>query len=303
MSVSKIQIAASGPYFSRIILGLWRIADAPAKNKEEIVSLVQGCLQQGISTFDHADIYGGYACEELFGNALRDSSLRGQMQIISKCGIKLISSQRPDHTIKSYDTSKQHIIASVEHSLKMLRTDYLDLQLIHRPDPLMDPDEVAEAFETLKKDGKVLHFGVSNFTPSQFEMLQSRLNFGLVTNQIEISLLNLDPFTNGQIDHCVQRKISPMAWSPFGGGTIFKQDSEAGKRIHTSLQNIGERHNHATVEQILIAWLFKHPSKILAVLGTGKPERIQAVSQAESIQLTREEWFEIWSASTGQEVP
>ncbi len=304
MTVSKIQISPSGPLFSRILSGLWRIADGPAKKPNELLTFIEKSIELGVSTFDHADIYGNYSCEELFGNALKLSpSLRDQMQIISKCGIKLISSKRPEHKIKSYDTGKKHIIASVEQSLKMLQTDYLDLQLIHRPNPLMDPDEVADAFETLKKDGKVLYFGVSNFTSSQFELLQSRLKFPLVTNQIEISLLNLAPFTDGQIDHCMQRRISPMAWSPFGGGIIFNKETERGKRIHKTLQKVGERHNNASMEQILMAWLFKHPSKILAILGTGKIERIKTISMAENIQLTREEWFEIWSSSTGMEVP
>jgi predicted oxidoreductase len=304
MSVSIVQIAPSGPYFSRLILGLWRIADAPQKNAQEVLGLIESSLSSGITTFDHADIYGNYSCEELFGNALKMvPALRSQMQLISKCGIKLVSDQRPSHHIKSYDTTKKHIVASVENSLKKLNTDYLDLQLIHRPSPLLDPSEIAEAFETLKKEGKVLYFGVSNFSPGQFDLLQSYVKYPLVTNQIEISPLHLAPFTNGQIDYCLQKRLSPMAWSPFGGGRLFNTETALEKRVQGKLTEIGHRHHDAGIEQILIAWLLKHPARILPVLGTGNPDRIKKLAIAEKIHLTNEEWFEIWTVASGAEVP
>jgi predicted oxidoreductase len=304
MAVSILQIAPSGPYFSRLILGLWRIADAPQKTIPEVLKLIEESLACGISTFDHADIYGNYSCEALFGSALKTApALRNQMQIISKCGIKLVSDQRPSHKIKSYDTSKKHIIASVENSLKMLQTDYIDLQLIHRPSPLMDPNEIAEAFDTLKKEGKVLYFGVSNFTPGQFDLLQSYLKYPLVSNQVEISPLHLESFSNGQLDHCHQKRISPMAWSPFGGGRIFKPETLAEKRVHQKLSEIGERHHQASIDQVVLAWLLKHPAKIIPVLGTGNTDRIKLLSLAEKIHLSSDEWFEIWTAATGVDVP
>jgi predicted oxidoreductase len=304
MRVSIVQISPSGPYFSRLILGLWRIAEASENKPTDVLRLIEESIALGITTFDHADIYGNYTCEELFGNALKLApAIRQQVQLITKCGIKLISGNRPSHKIKSYDTTKRHIIASVENSLTKLHTDFIDLLLIHRPSPLMDPNEVAEAFEVLKKEGKVLYFGVSNFSPGQYDLLQSYVKYPLVTNQIEISPLNLDPFTNGQLDHCLKNRFSPMAWSPFGGGRVFKHEKEGDKRVFLKLDEIAKRHQNATIDQVVIAWLFKHPAKILPVLGTGKAERIKALVHSEKIHLSNEEWFEIWSAATGQEVP
>ncbi|HLZ16018.1 MAG TPA: aldo/keto reductase, partial [Cyclobacteriaceae bacterium] len=208
--MERRKIHPQGPAFSRIIAGAWRWHTVSAETVERLALVA---LEEGITSFDHADIYGDHSNEETFGHALaRNPSLRNKMELITKCDIKFPSGKRPATRVKHYDTSREHIIWSAENSLKNFHTDRLDLLLIHRPDPLLDPHEVAEAFEELKKEGKVLHFGVSNFTPSQFRMLQKHLPFPLVTNQIEISLSRLDPFFNGDLDLMLELGASAMAW-------------------------------------------------------------------------------------------
>lgn len=303
MTVSQINLASDGPQVSRLALGLWRLADWGLSDAG-LLALINASLIFGITTFDHADIYGDYTCEQIFGRALAlTPSLRDEMQIVTKCGIKLISKNRPTHTIKHYDTGRTHIVASVENSLKMLHTDRIDLLLIHRPDPLMDADEIAEAFTTLKQAGKVLHFGVSNFAPWQFELLASRLNVPLVTNQIELSVLNMEVLHDGTVDQCQQQAISPMAWSPLGGGRLFHDDGERTIRVREALVAVGDALDGASPDQVALAWILKHPARIVPVLGTGKIERIRQAAQAETLDLSREQWFAIWSASAGEAVP
>jgi len=248
-------------HFSRLVHGHWRLAEwnlGPAK----LLDLMQFCMEeQGITTFDHADIYGDYTCEALFGEALAlQPSLRSKMQIVTKCGIKLLSSNRADHSIKHYDTSKAHIIASVERSLKNLQTDYIDLLLIHRPNPLMDPAEVAEAFVELKAAGKVRAFGVSNFLPAQFRNLSSYLPFPLVTNQLEISVSHVDAFSDGSLDLCQENRIAPMAWSPLAGGELFHATHEKALNLKKTLQKLAEETNAQSIDQVMYAWLLHHPS-------------------------------------------
>src|SRR5690349_20157597 len=209
-----------GPTFSRIIAGAWRWHTVDSKT---VLDLINTSLDKGITTFDHADIYGDHGNEEIFGNGIRGSSLRDKMELVTKCGIKFPSAKRPATWVKHYDTSKKHILWSVENSLKMLGTDRIDLLLIHRPDPLMNPEEVASAFDLLQKQGKVLHFGVSNFTAAQFELLQGSLSTPLVTNQIELSISCHAPLFDGSLDVLMKHKASPMAWSPLGGGKLMDE--------------------------------------------------------------------------------
>ncbi len=301
--VPQIALSKHGPDVSRIVQGLWRLADWK-KSRREVVDLIEVCLGLGITTFDHADIYGGYTCEDGFGAALAETGIeRSAIQLVSKCGIKLVSSNRPSHRMKSYDTSCTHIIASVENSLKCLRTDYLDLLLIHRPDPLMDPREVNEAFVQLRQSGKVHSFGVSNFLPSQFEMLAARLDVPLVTNQIEYSVLSLEPHADGSIDLCQKLDIRPMAWSPLGGGRLFREDSDRARRLRDTLARIGRAVGGASVDQVALAWILRHPVSFVPVLGTGNPARIQKAVEALGIELSAEQWFEIRRDSLGQDVP
>ena len=303
MSVTQIDMATGGPRVSRLALGFWRLAEW-GMSDAELLDLIHASLDLGITTFDHADIYGDHVCQELFGRALvLEPALRERMQVVTKCGIMLASPNRPQHALKHYDTSRAHILASVEESLRALGTDRIDLLLIHRPDVLMDPDEVAEAFTALRQVGKVLHFGVSNFTPSQFDLLASRLDFPLVTNQIEVSVLFLDLLHDGTVDQCLQRGIVPMVWSPLAGGRIFGEDSEQAARVRQALHSVGQELGGASMDQVALAWLLAHPVRFLPILGSGKIQRIRSAVGAGSLHLSREQWFAIWSASTGTPVP
>jgi len=301
MSISRLQLTSSGPVFSRLSWGAWRLADSRLEPKD-ILALVRAAFDLGITTIDHADIYGSYTCEKLFGDALSaDTQLRSQLQLVTKCGIKLISAQRPAHRLKHYDTTAAHIIASAENSLAALRVDHIDLLLIHRPDPLMDADEVARAFVKLKEAGKVLHFGVSNFTPSQFDLLASRLPFPLVTNQIQLSVLHLDALENGSLDHCQRLRVPPMIWSPLHGGRLIKEETARALTVRETLAAIGKEIG-ATPEQTAIAWILLHPSRPIPVLGTNNLQRLRSLAEVEKVPLTREHWFRIWTASAGREV-
>ncbi len=303
MISSRVRISPKGPELSRIAQGLWRLKDWN-KSRRQTRELIDCCLQLGITTFDHADIYGDYACESLFGEALAESSVhRADIELVTKCGIKLVSQSRPENSIQHYDTSASHIIASVENSLKNLRTDYIDLLLIHRPDPLMNAAEVAEAFERLRESGKVLHFGVSNFLPSQFELLSSQMDVPLATNQVEFSVLNMEAQDNGTLDMCQRLGISPMAWSPLGGGRLFKGRTEQIVRVRRVLKDIAGELNAESIDQVALAWILMHPADFVVVLGTGKLDRIKDAVQAEEITLSRQQWFAIWRASVGHEVP
>ncbi|WP_223700855.1 aldo/keto reductase [Sutcliffiella deserti] len=287
---------------SRIVHGMWRL-DSWGFDAQQTLSFIDSCLDFGISTFDHADIYGNYTVEEMFGKALAlNPALREKMQIVTKCGIKLISANRPDHKLKYYDTSKEHIVWSVENSLKNLHTDYIDVLLLHRPDPLMDPAEVAEAFSQLKKEGKVRAFGVSNFKPTAYRLLNSYLDTPLVTNQIEISATHLEHFTEGTIETCQQDRISPMAWSPLGGGSIFTSEEESVRRVRIVLEQVKEEQGATSIDQILYAWLLTHPAKIIPIVGSGKIDRVQAAVESLNYTLTREQWFKIYEAYRGKEV-
>lgn len=303
MSVGQIDMAKGGPRFSRLALGFWRLADWGLSDRE-LLDLIRASLDLGITTFDHADIYGDHTCQELFGRALAlEPALRKKMQLVTKCGIVLASPNRPQHALKHYNTSRAHIMASVEESLQTLGTDRVDLLLIHRPDLLMDPDEVAEAFTALRQAGKVLHFGVSNFTPSQFDLLASRLDFPLVTNQIEVSVLFLDLLHDGTVDRCLQKGIAPMVWSPLAGGRIFSEESERAARVRQALQAVGQELGGAPLDQVALSWVLTHPARFVPILGSGKIERIRSAARAEARQLSREQWFAIWSASSGTPVP
>jgi predicted oxidoreductase len=242
-------------------------------------------------------------CEEIFGKALSlKPSLRNDIQIVTKCGIKLVSKNRADHKIKSYDTSKAHIIKSAENSLQKMNTDYIDVLLIHRPDPFMDPAETAEAFHMLRKQGKVKHFGVSNFTTAQMEMLQKEYDGPLVTNQIELSVLHEQPFFDGTINYLQQEKIKPMAWSPLAGGKLFKGEDEKSLRARNALENVAEETGAASIDEVAYAWLLAHPAGIMPIVGSGQMNRIQSAVKAANLNLSREQWFYILQEGMGKEV-
>jgi predicted oxidoreductase len=289
--MERRKLHAQGPVFSRIIAGAWRWNLSEAS----VYQLISTSIEQGITTFDHADIYGDHGNEAIFGNVLRgSSSLREKMEIVTKCGIKFPSAHRPSSWVKHYDTSKEHIVWSAENSLNTLATDRIDLLLIHRPDPLLHPEEVAEAFTALKQSGKVLYFGVSNFTPTQFEMLQSYMSFPLVTNQIEVSLTYHAPLFDGSLDILMKHRVAPMAWSPLGGGKLMEGKSA----VFTKASQY-----NATETQMALAWLLKHPSGMFPVIGTTKPERIVESAQAININLDKQDWFEMLKMVQGKEMP
>ena len=275
-------------------LGVW----GKQLNKKQIIDLIQHYIEQGITSFDHADIYGGYTTETDFGYAFAESDIqRDHIQLISKCGIQLLSDNR-ENTVKHYNYDKDYIIKSAEASLKHLKTDYLDLLLLHRPSPLMEPDVIAEAVSDLKKRGLIKEFGVSNFTSSQVELISKSV--AVSVNQIEFSLTQHTAMHNGSLDYMMTKNITPMAWSPLG--CVFREDTEQTRRIHIQLGELLDKYN-ATEDQLLLAWILKHPSQIHPVIGTTTKQRITEAVKAADIELELEDWFKILEASQGHEVP
>ena len=303
MTVPRVTLAAGGPEFSRLIYGVWRLLDDPeGHGVDRVLAKIDAALECGITTFDHADIYGSYGCEHAFGEAIRARpSLRDSIEIVTKTGIAIDTPNRPQHRIKHYDTSRGHIVASAEQSLRNLGVDVIDLYLIHRPDPLLDPDETAAALTELMKAGKVRQVGVSNFTPSQLDALQSRLAVPLCTNQVEYSVLCLAPHEDGTFDQCLSRRIRPMAWSPLGGGRLFSDPGERHLRVLRELESLGARYG-AGVDTMAIAWTLRHPAGALPVIGSNRVERIRAAAAAADIEFDRQDWFSVLRASNGHDI-
>ena len=288
--------------FAPIIVGTMRLGEWGAKmNLAELEKFVEACLEMGLNDFDHADIYGHYSTESDFGKLLKQNpSLRQKIQITTKSGVCLMTERKPEFLTNTYNNSKEHILKQAEESLRLLETDYLDLLLIHRPDFLMDPHEIAEAFTQLKAQGKVKHFGVSNFTPIQFDILNSI--FPLETNQVEISITRLDAFEDGTLLQCQKNRIAPTSWSPLGGGKVFgKTEDEQILRIQKVGNELAEKYQ-VGLDQILLAWLIKHPAGIIPVIGTSKIERVKSALDACKIELTRQDWYLLWKASTGKDI-
>ncbi|MDO9256023.1 MAG: aldo/keto reductase [Bacteroidales bacterium] len=288
---------------SRIIHGQMRMGDWKMSSNE-LSAFMEELVELGVTSFDHADIYGNYSCEAMLGNVLNiNKSLRNKIEIITKCGIMLVSDKFPERKIKYYDYSFEHIVTSVNNSLKNLGTDHIDLLLLHRPAPFFDPAVVAEAIFKLKKDGKVLCFGVSNFTPGQYEMLSKFSGEKLVTNQVEISPYCLEHFENGNIDFFLKENIKPMAWSPLAAGKILNPHDDKGPRILRAIMQVAEELNIAPVDKVIYAWLLKHPATIMPVVGTGKIERIKSAVEALDIEMSLEQWYKIYIAVLGKELP
>lgn len=288
---------------SRISLGFWRLLEWHMSEKE-LQYYIENVLELGITTMDHADIYGNYECEKVFGDILKQQpGLRHSMEIVTKCGIQLKSDKFPERKLKIYNTSKSHIIESVNNSLKNLATDYIDLLLIHRPDPFISLEEVTEAFNQLEKEGKVLYFGVSNFNPLQFKALNASFDKRLVANQIEISPYQLEHFDNGNLDYCMKENITPMSWSPLAGGKLIQPDDDRSNRIHLKLKEISNELEISDISQLILAWLLAHPSGIVPIIGTGKLEHAQSAVASTEIKLSLEDWFRIYIEATGKELP
>ncbi|MCE7567408.1 aldo/keto reductase family oxidoreductase [Aliivibrio fischeri] len=301
--INKTTIAPQGPQFSELVQGYWRLGDWGMTPQERLRFLKQH-IELGITTVDHADIYGGYQCESLFGEALAlEPSLRDSIEIVTKCDINLCTPDFPNRKINHYDTSKTHIINSVNNSLTRLNITEIDVLLIHRLDVLMNADEVAETFNQLQKEGKVKHFGVSNFTPSHFDLLQSRLDKPLVTNQVEINPLNFEVAHDGTLDQLQMNRIKPMAWSCLAGGEIFSGQSEQAIRVRNVLEELKEEVGAQSIDQVIYAWVRKLPSSPLPIIGSGKIERVKVAVDAMNIELTREQWYRVWVESKGHGVP
>ncbi len=285
--------------FSKIIAGTMTWGTwGKNLDKNQMIDLMHSCLETGITTFDQADIYGSYTTEAAFGNAFGESQIkREDIQLISKCGIQLPSENRSTK-IHHYNYSKSHIIWSAEQSLKNLKTDYLDLLLLHRPSPLMQVEEIVEAIEKLKKEGKILDVGVSNFSPSQTDLIETKIKINY--NQIQFSLTHFEPMLNGSLDHMQLNRIQPMCWSPMG--SVFKKADDTSNRINKLADQLSLKYN-VEIDVLLLAWILKHPSGILPVFGTADKSRIANLMKATTMEMELEDWFAFWTASAGNPIP
>ena len=283
---------------SRLVYGMWRLGDDQDTSPAHVRNKISSCLHQGITSFDQADIYGGYEAEEILGNALKGSHLRKEMEIVTKCDIVAPVGRYKSTRVKYYDTSRDHILKSVDASLKLMGIDYIDLLLLHRPDPLMDHFETGAALDEIIASGKVRNVGVSNFKPWDWNLLQAAMKNKLVTNQIELSVLAHEGFTNGDVAFHQTHNTPIMAWSPLAGGDLFLKPNE---KLLNSLSNIADTFG-VEPSTVAVAWLLAHPANILPVLGTNSLSRIETISQALDIKLDRQTWFEIYTTALGREV-
>ncbi|GGB56130.1 aryl-alcohol dehydrogenase [Roseibium aquae] len=284
---------------SRLIYGMWRLGDDSDTSAGHVAAKIKACLDQGITTFDQADIYGGYTAEGLMGAALKaDPGLRSKMEIVTKCGIVAPMGVYATASVKHYDTSRAHIEACVDRSLSEMGIERIDLLLIHRPDPFMDHHETAAALDGLVSSGKVKTVGVSNFRPWDFELLQSVMSTQLVTNQIEISLAHLSPFTNGDVAFHQRLGRHVMAWSPLGGGSLMTGEGPVQHILDEITNDQG-----ADRAAVAVAFLLAHPAGILPVLGTNNLDRIKMIADAAKVTLDRQTWFRLYEAGLGHEVP
>ena len=285
--------------FSQLVYGMWRVGDVEDTSPAHVEEKIQACLDQGITTFDLADIYGDYGAEAIFGGAIKaNPALRDQMEIVTKCDIIAPIGRWSHAPVKYYDTSRGHILNSIDLSLSAMGTDHVDLLLIHRPDPLMDHEETGKALDDVVKSGKARAVGVSNFRPWDWELLQSAMSTKLVTNQIEISLSEVSPFTNGDIAFHQRNGDVMMAWSPLGGGSLMTGDGPVAELMDKLAAEAG-----VDRAAVAVAFLLRHPSKILPVLGTNNLGRIRAISDALKVDLSRQDWFALYQAALGEEVP
>lgn len=292
-------ILSSRLSLSQIVYGMWRVGDDADTSPAHIQAKIEACLDQGITTIDQADIYGDYGAEELLGACLKDApGLRDRIEIITKCGIVAPIGRYSDARVKHYDTSPAHIEASIDTSLKLMGTSQIDLLLIHRPDPIMSHEKTGRALDDAIASGKVRAVGVSNFRPYDFTLLQSAMHRELVTNQIELSLLHASPMTNGDLAFLQEKGVTPMAWSPLGGGALF---GDINPDLKTLLATLAQTYA-VDVSAIAIAWLLAHPANIVPIMGTNRLDRITAFSDALKVKLDRETWFELYTAAIGRKV-
>lgn len=284
---------------SRIVYGMWRLGDDDDTSPAHVQAKIEACLETGISTLDQADIYGDYETEALLGACFKEAPhLRDKVEIITKCGIVAPVGRYSDASVKQYNTSPAHIERSINNSLRLMRVDEIDLLLIHRPDPFMDPGETGRALDDAVESGKVRAVGVSNFRPHDWSLLQSAMSTKLATNQIELSLMAHEPFTNGDLAFLQENGVAPMAWSPLAGGALF---SGGNPGLFSVLERIAHQ-NKVDVVAVAIAWLLAHPANIIPVMGTNRVERIKALGDAMNVPMPRQTWFELYTAAIGREV-
>jgi predicted oxidoreductase len=300
----RFKLSSDTPEFSALAYGVWRLSEDPVGTSvQRIRQKIDVCLESGITTFDHADIYGRYTCEGLFGRVLADApALRDQMQIVTKCGINVPAENRPGVRVNHYDATAAAIERCVDRSLRELCTDRIDLLLIHRPDWLTSAEETARGLRQVMKAGKVRSVGVSNYNPHQFALLARFLGRAPATNQLEVSLLRMDAIYDGSLDQCQASDVHPMAWSPLAGGRLFSGAEQDAVRTRTALARIAREYD-ASAEQLAIAWVAALPSKPQVVIGTNQPERIRAAVRGLEITLERQHWYELWQAAQGRSVP
>ncbi len=295
-TMERVQIT-SDLSFSRIVYGMWRLGDVDDTSPKTVQAKIEACLEQGITTMDQADIYGGYMAEEIMGAGLTQS-IRDQIEVVTKCDILIPAGRYADSPGKYYDTSREHIVNSVDHSLRLMGLDKIDCLLIHRPDPLMDHHETGAALDEVVASGKVRSVGVSNFKLHDWTLLQSAMKTPLVTNQIEMSLGHIDPFTNGDLAYLQERGIPPMAWSPLGGGALMTDDSAVARAMDAVAADFG-----VDRAAVAVAFLLAHPAGIMPVMGTNNLNRIKGFSDALKVDLDRPTWFKLYEAALGHEVP
>ncbi|TCN53774.1 aldo/keto reductase [Flavobacterium circumlabens] len=275
----------------------WGVWDKNLTSKE-MENMIQICIENKITTFDHADIYGSYTTEADFGKAFHSSKIdREKLQLITKCGIRMIAENRPENKIKHYDYSKEYIIGSAEESLKKLKTDYVDVFLLHRPSPLMQADEIAEAVEKLKTEGKIIDFGLSNFTSSQTELIRQKTEVSY--NQVQFSATHFEPMKDGSLDYMQTHGIRPLSWNPLG--TVFREDTKKTRRLKKLLSTLVEKY-HFGSDTLLLSWILKHPAKVIPIAGTVNIARIQSLMKAVELEMDKEDWFAIWTESMGDDV-
>ena len=282
---------------SRIVYGMWRLGDVEDTSPAHVQAKIEACLEQGITTMDQADIYGGYMAEEIMGAALTPA-IKDQIEVVTKCDILIPAGRYSDVGGKFYDTSRAHILASVDHSLRLMGIDKIDVLLIHRPDPLMDHHETGAALDEVVASGKVRSVGVSNFKLHDWTLLQSAMKNKLVTNQIEMSLTANDAFTNGDLAYLQERGIAPMAWSPLGGGTLMTETTPL-----TAVMDEVANANSVDRAAVATAWLLAHPANIIPVMGTNNINRIKGFADALNVKMDRPTWFKLYEAALGHEVP
>jgi len=313
--MDTISLSTTSIQVSRLAYGCWRIlgpegVEPNVEREAGARKAIAAAYEAGFTFFDHADVYADGAAEKVFGDVLKQTSgMRERIVITTKCGIRRKGVPNPDSPYR-YDFSAEHVIKSCEQSLKRLGIDMIDVYQLHRPDYLMDPAEVADAFSKLKQQGKVREFGVSNFKPHQFSLLQSACSFRLNVHQVEISLGKLDCFEDGTLDQCLAEKISPLAWSPLAGGRISDtlpidiNSPEHARRIalRETLDDIARDYG-VTRTIVALAWLLKHPAKIIPIIGSAKPEHIRDAAQAYKLQLSRDEWYRLMEAARGERLP